>query len=261
MISNTKLYESKLDSIKVLVDNPDIIEFAKVLGMKYTNSHNEDEIIADFTICNSISDKVPKLEVRSFDDYLRIKVFAKNHIGLFATSIGVLLINGASVLKADVYSYKDCAFGMFYINEIFGNNLLKYGKKSELDVWVESLERSLLRDIDKQDSLDIRIENMKKRMEQAHNIFKKETMVEFEYLDNYKYNLNIDTNNRPALLYDIAYYIAKNRIAIESANIDTIDRNIICKFRISSKKALNESEIAVYRLNLIEITKNKNIYD
>jgi UTP:GlnB (protein PII) uridylyltransferase len=194
-----------------------------------------------------------KLDAQKSDKYLKVRIITYYTINSFLIMVGTLLSNGASIANAELYINEDGVFAIFYITEIFGANLQKYSEKSELDIWTEGLERSLARNIDNHDGLDIRIQNMKKRMKLSLDTAKKDIKVDFNDVETNKYNLTINCSNRPVLVYDIVHYLVKNQFVIEDAIINTPDSKITGEFWISKKNVVDDGDIALHQANLIKI--------
>jgi [protein-PII] uridylyltransferase len=250
-----KLYREKISNIRDTVKDDNIREFIGILGKNYVISESEDDIISDFRVCSNFPITNHYLEARNYNEFLKVKIFVPDRLGLFATLAGILLINGANIVKANIFTYHSTAFDVFYITEIFGTDLFKYNMKSELDVWLEGLERSLHRDIENIDVLEMRITNLKMRIRKVPDIFKKPASVIFRHKEDSLYSVTVSGNDRPALIYDIARYFALHHIGIEGAIIDTIGWNIRDEFFVRAIEPLTDMEIEKHQARLCKVVE------
>jgi [protein-PII] uridylyltransferase len=251
-----RMFEEKIRSASKLVRDDGLERFIRFLGVPYTNQTSEEEIVADYALCKSISPGETRLEVRNFNEYLKIKIFTPDRLGVFACIAGVLLMNGANIVKANIFTYGALAFDVFDVTDIFGANLSATSMRSELASWIERLERSLLSFVSDGEKLAGKISEMKQKITPTPAIFRKQAHIHASLLENGRYLIEISGTDRPALLYDIAKYLADESISIQNAIIDTVGWHIQDKFEAVSLNGLSEQDLERIKANLKNIVEN-----
>ncbi len=198
-----------------------IADFIKEMGLQYSIQNREGEIRSDYKIINSIGGSDIKINVRGYNDYFKIKLFAGDKKGLFSFFCGVLALNGADIVRAVIRTYKGIAVDEFTVTRIFGIDF-KEDMLYELNVWTHDLEKLLDKFRLDRAGLDNAIGSMKKRIKNPPEVFHRKAEVTLSEKSGSGYMLEISGMDRPALLYDAALYITENGLEIQSAHIDTM---------------------------------------
>ncbi len=261
-----KLFEDKIRSASKLVSDPGLEGFIRFLGISYTNQTSEEEIIADYSLCKSSGSQETRLEVRNFNEYLKVKIYTPDRLGVFACIAGVLLLNGANIVKANIFTYRrdgenppvPLAFDVFNVTDIFGANLSATSMRSELNHWIERLEKSLSTYINDNAKLEEKISEMKKKIIPTPAIFRKPAHVHMNRIDDGRYLIEISGSDRPALLYDIADYLAGESISILNAIIDTVGWHIQDKIEAVALRDFAEGETDRIKANLKRIIEGSD---
>jgi [protein-PII] uridylyltransferase len=148
-----------------------------------------------------------------------------DHPGLFSRMTGALALVGANVVDARTYTSKDgYATAVFWIQDNDGNpyeeaRLPRLRKMIERTLKGEVVAREALKDKDK----------IKKR----ERAFRVPTAISFDNEGSDIYTIiEVDTRDRPGLLYDLTRTLAENHVYIASAVIATYGEQVVDTFYV-----------------------------
>ena len=148
-----------------------------------------------------------------------------DHPGLFSRVTGALALVGANVVDARSYTSKDgYATAVFWIQDNDGNpfeaiKLPRLRSMIERTLKGEVLAREALKDKDK----------MKKR----ERAFRVPTNISFDNEGSEIYTIiEVDTRDRPGLLYDLTRTLSENHVYIASAVIATYGEQVVDTFYV-----------------------------
>ncbi len=125
------------NSLSSADENSGIGDFVESMSDRYVITHSEEDIIQDYKIFVEVKKSNYKIELNAYNDYFKVKFFIKDKIGLFSLLTGILFINGADIIRADIHTYRGIALDEFYINRIFGLDFSMLSMNEQLRIWKE----------------------------------------------------------------------------------------------------------------------------
>ena len=148
-----------------------------------------------------------------------------DHPGIFSRMCGALALVGANVVDARTYTTKDgFATAAFWIQDVEGNPY-ESGKLPRLQGMIE---KTLKGEVVARDALKTR-DKVKKRESQ----FKVPTSITFDNDGSEIYTIiEVDTRDRPGLLYDLTRTLASSNIYTASAVIATYGEQVVDTFYV-----------------------------
>ncbi|OHD54137.1 MAG: hypothetical protein A2Y33_10520 [Spirochaetes bacterium GWF1_51_8] len=230
-----------------------IDKILETLGEEYLNRHTEEEIIEDLKTVTALKDGETRVSVRKYNEHLLVKIFSPDELGLFGRLAGILLLNGANIVKANIYTYDKAALDFFYVTEIFNANLSLETMKNELDHWIERLNESIGEYLNNEAKLDGRIVALKQKIKGVPEVFRRKAEVSIIVKEKNQLLITVSGSDRPALLYDICRYLAVSGINILNALIDTVGWHIRDEFTIECGSSPDEDTVNGYETRLKEI--------
>ena len=178
-------------------------------------------------LLRGLGDNEIRIDLHPDDDHdaTRASFALADHPGIFSRLAGALALVGANVVDARTYTSKDgYATAVFWIQDAEGHpyEASKLGRLRgmiEKTLRGEVIAREALRDRDK----------IKKRERQ----FKFPTHIVFDNEGSDIYTIiEVDTRDRPGLLYDLTRALAANNISISSAVIATYGAQVVDSFYV-----------------------------
>lgn len=244
--------------VKTLLDNrkKEISEFIKEMGPSYSFQNQEKEILFDYETIQNIRYDEFSLKVRGYNDYFKVKIFGPDRKGLFAFFCGVLALNGADIVRAEINTYKGIAVDEFTVTRIFGVDFMDH-MKDELNLWREDLAALLKKYQNQWEQLEDAIEIMKMRMKKPPLVFHREAAVSFEEKRELLYTMEITGMDRPALLFDAAGFLTKSGFEILSAHIDTMGWYVHDIFVLRSPVRINTGNMEEIRASVGKILESR----
>ena len=179
-------------------------------------------------------------------DATRICLAMVDHPGLFSRMTGALALVGANVVDARTYTSKDgYATAVFWVQDSEGRPY----DVSRLPRLQQMIDRTLHGDIVARDALKDR-DKIKKR----ERAFRVPTHITFDNEGSEIYTIiEVDTRDRPGLLFDLTRTLANNHVYIASAVIATFGEQVVdtfyvkdmvgLKFHAQSKRATLERKL------------------
>jgi len=148
-----------------------------------------------------------------------------DHPGLFSRMTGALALVGANVVDARTYTSKDgYATAIFWVQDADGHPY----EESRLPRLRQMIVRTLKGEVVARDALKDK-DKIKKR-EQA---FRVPTSIAFDNEGSEIYTIiEVDTRDRPGLLYDLTRTLANNNVYIASAVIATFGEQVVDTFYV-----------------------------
>ncbi|MEJ6399048.1 [protein-PII] uridylyltransferase [Yoonia sp. 208BN28-4] len=154
-----------------------------------------------------------------------------DHPGLFSRMTGALAIVGANIVDARTYTSKDgYATAVFWIQDKDGNPY----EESRLPRLRQMITRTLKGEVVAKDALKDR-DKIKKR----ERAFRVPTNIIFDNEGSEIYTIiEVDTRDRPGLLYDLTRTLANNNVYIASAVIATYGEQVVDTFYVKDMVGL-----------------------
>ncbi|MCO4846913.1 MAG: [protein-PII] uridylyltransferase [Yoonia sp.] len=154
-----------------------------------------------------------------------------DHPGLFCRMTGALALVGANVVDARTYTSKDgYATAVFWIQDADGHPY----EKSRMPRLRKMISRTLRGEIVARDALKDR-DKIKKR----ERAFRVPTHITFDNTGSEIYTIiEVDTRDRPGLLYDLTRTLANNYVYIASAVIATFGEQVVDTFYVKDMVGL-----------------------
>jgi [protein-PII] uridylyltransferase len=148
-----------------------------------------------------------------------------DHPGLFSRMTGALALVGANVVDARTYTSKDgFATAIFWIQDMDGHPF----EESRLPRLRQMIVRTLNGEVVAREALKDR-DKIKKR----ERAFRVATSVTFDNVGSEIYTIiEVDTRDRPGLLYDLTRTLANNNVYIASAVIATYGEQVVDTFYV-----------------------------
>ena len=154
-----------------------------------------------------------------------------DHPGLFSRMTGALALVGANVVDARTYTSKDgYATAVFWIQDADGHPY----EKSRMPRLRTMISRTLRGEIVAREALKDR-DKIKKR----ERAFRVPTHITFDNTGSEIYTIiEVDTRDRPGLLYDLTRTLANNYVYIASAVIATFGEQVVDTFYVKDMVGL-----------------------
>ena len=154
-----------------------------------------------------------------------------DHPGLFSRMTGALALVGANVVDARSYTTKDgYVTAVFWIQDADGSPY----EASRLARLQKMIKRTLKGEVVARDALKDR-DKIKKR----ERAFKVPTTITFDNIGSEIYTIiEVDTRDRPGLLYDLTRTLANNHVYIASAVIATYGEQVVDTFYVKDMVGL-----------------------
>ena len=158
-------------------------------------------------------------------DATRICFALNDHPGIFSRLAGALALVGANVVDARTYTSKDgYATAAFWVQDKYGNPY----KVTHLKRFHTMIEKTLKDEVITQEAIKDR-DRLKKR----ERAFKVPTSITFDNDGSEIYTLiEVDTRDRPGLLFDLTRALANMNVYIASAVIATYGEQVVDTFYV-----------------------------
>ena len=154
-----------------------------------------------------------------------------DHPGLFSRMTGALALVGANVVDARTYTSKDgYATAVFWIQDNDGNPY----ESARMPRLRKMIERTLKGEVVAQDAL-----KDKDKIKKRERAFRVPTNISFDNEGSEIYTIiEVDTRDRPGLLYDLTRTLAHNHVYIASAVIATYGEQVVDTFYVKDMVGL-----------------------
>ncbi|KEO52939.1 PII uridylyl-transferase [Thioclava pacifica DSM 10166] len=178
-------------------------------------------------LLRGLGDDEIRIDLHPDDDHdaTRASFALADHPGIFSRLAGALALVGANVVDARTYTSKDgYATAVFWIQDAEGHPY----EASKLPRLRGMIEKTLKGEVVARDALKDR-DKIKKRERE----FKFPTHITFDNEGSDIYTIiEVDTRDRPGLLYDLTRALASNNISISSAVIATYGAQVVDSFYV-----------------------------
>ncbi|OOY14220.1 [protein-PII] uridylyltransferase [Thioclava marina] len=178
-------------------------------------------------LLRGLGDNEIRIDLHPDDDHdaTRASFALADHPGIFSRLAGALALVGANVVDARTYTSKDgYATAVFWIQDAEGHPY----EASKLSRLRGMIEKTLKGEVVARDALKDR-DKIKKRERE----FKFPTHITFDNEGSDIYTIiEVDTRDRPGLLYDLTRALASNNISISSAVIATYGAQVVDSFYV-----------------------------
>ncbi len=148
-----------------------------------------------------------------------------DHPGLFSRMTGALALVGANIVDARTYTSKDgYATAVFWVQDNDGNPY----EKARLPRLRQMIERTLRGEVVAREAL-----KDKDKIKKRERAFRVPTNISFDNEGSDIYTIiEVDTRDRPGLLYDLTRTLANNSVYIASAVIATYGEQVVDTFYV-----------------------------
>jgi [protein-PII] uridylyltransferase len=179
-----------------------------------------------------------ELELDEERDVTRVHIVLADHPGIFSRLAGALTLVGANIVDARTYTSKDgYATAIFWVQDGDGSPY----DAAKLPRLQQMIQKTLLGQVIARDAIAGR-DKIKKR----ERAFRVPTHITFDNDGSEIYTIiEVDTRDRPGLLYDLTRTLAANNIYIASAVIATYGVQVVDTFYVKDMfglKFYNESK-------------------
>ncbi len=247
----------RVASLEAIDRKGDLRAFARRLGDRYTLANPPGRIAKDFFLFSENHLSRYDVDVIAENDHIKVKVFAPDEVGLFATLAGILLVNGADIVRADIHTLDGIAIDEFTVTEVFGNDYLAEAMSRELSLWIEDLQRSLRHYITRQGELAVGVLGLEKNTKPVPQVFRRKARVGYSREGEF-HRFEIACTDRPALLYDLAHRLSIARLSIRSATVETTGWQAHDSFVVACASTLDERMLESIRSDLLEVCEGTN---
>ena len=184
-------------------------------------------------LLREIADDEIKIDLMPDDDRDATRAcFAMvDHPGLFSRMTGALALVGANVVDARTYTSKDgYATAVFWVQDNDGNPY----ESARLPRLRKMIERTLNGEVVAQDAL-----KDKDKINKRERAFTVPTTISFDNEGSEIYTIiEVDTRDRPGLLYDLTRTLAESHVYIASAVIATYGEQVVDTFYVKDMVGL-----------------------
>ncbi len=226
-----------------------VSEFVRTLGGRYSLANTPADILADFRDLVSLEPQSFRLRVSVFNDHLRVKVIAADRVGLFSLLSGILLANGADIVRARIHTYRGTAIDEFIVTDVHGNEILEQKMEKELSMWIEDLRASFERYWVHPEELDRLIAGIERRTRPVDAAFARGVRVAVERRGA-SLRIDVACTDRPALLYDLTHRMASLGLNVHSAAVDTTGWDVHDSFDTEAQAELDDAAVERVRAEL-----------
>ncbi|MFT7107314.1 MAG: [protein-PII] uridylyltransferase, partial [Yoonia sp.] len=178
-------------------------------------------------LLHDISDDVIKIDLMLDEDRDATRAcFAMvDHPGLFSRMTGALALVGANVVDARTYTSKDgYATAVFWVQDNEGSPY----EVSRLPRLRKMIKRTLMGEVVAREAL-----KEKDKIKKREREFRVPTNISFDNEGSEIYTIiEVDTRDRPGLLYDLTRTFAENHVYIASAVIATYGEQVVDTFYV-----------------------------
>ena len=173
-------------------------------------------------------------------DATRICFALSDHPGIFSRLAGALALVGANVVDARTYTSKDgYATAAFWVQDKKGNPY----KVTHLRRLHDMIEKTLKGEVITQDAIKDR-----DRLKRRERAFKVPTSITFDNDGSEIYTLiEVDTRDRPGLLFDLTRALANMNVYIASAVIATYGEQVVDTFYVKDAFGLKFHSLSKQR--------------
>ncbi len=209
--------------------------FAADMGERYLEHNAESAVGRDYEILSGLPPDGFTLQAHAGSEYLRVKFYAADRPGLFALLAGILSLNGATIARADIHTWRGKALDEFFITRLFESDAGELSDAADVSRWEAALRRDYEAFRDDLPGLSGRLESLKQATRGLGARFTHPAGVsviprggdggpsEASAPDRKASPARIEVagRDRPALLFDIAWALAREGVDVLSAFIDT----------------------------------------
>ncbi|WP_300519945.1 [protein-PII] uridylyltransferase [Aliiroseovarius sp.] len=166
-----------------------------------------------------------ELELDEERDVTRVHIVLADHPGIFSRLAGALTLVGANIVDARTYTSKDgYATAIFWVQDGDGSPY----DASKLPRLQQMIHKTLMGEVIARDAIAGR-DKIKKR----ERAFKVPTHITFDNDGSEIYTIiEVDTRDRPGLLYDLTRTLANSNVYIASAVIATYGEQVVDTFYV-----------------------------
>ncbi|QPZ93282.1 [protein-PII] uridylyltransferase [Thioclava electrotropha] len=178
-------------------------------------------------LLRDLGDDEIRIDLHPDDDHdaTRVSFALADHPGIFSRLSGALALVGANVVDARTYTSKDgYATAVFWVQDAEGHPY----EASKLTRLRGMIEKTLKGEVVAREALKDR-DKLKKREREFK--FPTHITIDNEGSDIYTI-IEVDTRDRPGLLYDLTRALASNNISISSAVIATYGAQVVDSFYV-----------------------------
>lgn len=158
-------------------------------------------------------------------DATRVAFVLADHPGIFSRLAGAITLVGANVVDARTYTTKDgFATAVFWVQDADGHPF----EEARLPRLTKMIQRTLAGEVVAREAFEDR-DKLKKR----ERPFQVETSITFDNEGSEIYTIiEVDTRDRPGLLYDLTRTLAASNVYIASAVIATYGEQVVDSFYV-----------------------------
>ena len=166
-----------------------------------------------------------ELELDEERDVTRVHIVMADHPGIFSRLAGALTLVGANIVDARTYTSKDgCATAIFWIQDGDGSPY----DATKLPRLQQMIQKTLHGEVITRDAMQGR-DKIKKR----ERAFRVPTTITFDNEGSEIYTIiEVDTRDRPGLLFDLTRTLANSNVYIASAVIATYGEQVVDSFYV-----------------------------
>ncbi len=200
---------------------PGFASFLEEMGERYAERHEPDTILQDCILLSTLPAGKFHLELGLSPEVVKVKVFAWDRPGLFALLTGVLSLNGAAIVRADIHTRRDRVLDEFAVTHIFESDSGSVSAAQDGERWKAVLLRDLYKYQHEIERLSGDLAVLKNKTRVLGERFSYPPRVTLSPRRGEGARLEVSGHDRPALLFDLAWAMARSGVYVNGAFIDT----------------------------------------
>jgi [protein-PII] uridylyltransferase len=195
--------------------------FARTMGEHYLENNADAEVARDFRILDGLAPGGFEVAVRAGAEFVKVKFYASDRPGLFALLAGILSLNGAAIVRADIHTCAGKALDEFAVTRIFESDAHELSAAGDATRWEAALRRDYDAYRDDISRLSAQLAALRQKTRGLGARFAHAAHIAIVPGEAGGARIEITGRDRPALLFDLAWALALEKVDVRSALIDT----------------------------------------
>jgi [protein-PII] uridylyltransferase len=209
--------------------------FCRDMGERYQASNDPASIRRDYETLAALAPDGFSLAVHTYNEYLKVKFYSNDRPGLFALFCGLLSKNGATIVRADIHTWRGRVLDEFYVTHIFESESGALDGADDVKRWESAVRRDGESFRDDLDGLAAGLASLKRLTRGLGAHFKHPARVTVTPREGSRALIEVSGRDRPALLFDLAVILAREGVEVQSALIDTSGWLVDDRFEVRLK--------------------------
>jgi [protein-PII] uridylyltransferase len=195
--------------------------FARSMGERYLENNDDADVARDYTMLAGLAPDGFQVAVQAGAEFVKVKFYAADRHGLFALLAGILSLNGAAIVRADIHTFEGKALDEFAVTRIFESEAHELSAAGDAARWEATLRRDYTSYRDDIGRLSIQLAGLRLKTRGLGARFTHAAHIAIEPNASGGARIEVAGQDRPALLFDLAWALARENVNVRSALIDT----------------------------------------